>query len=115
MPVTIFRATVKGRFADLDDAGRARLLDELADHDVLVAGGYDEAGSLTYDRSLDFFRYRVQVRSEGDDPEADAVARARVMAFAELERLGGGHRDLQVTTVDMASMWRRTGAGTSRG
>jgi hypothetical protein len=114
VPTTILRTTVKGRFAELDEAARARLTAELADHDVLVAGGYHEAGQLTYDRALDFFRYRVQLREDGDDPEADAVERARAMALAELARLGVGHRDLQVTTTDMASMWRRTGGGRAR-
>jgi hypothetical protein len=109
MPLTIFRTTVKGRFADLDEAGRARLTAELAAHEVLVAGGYTEAGSLTYDRALDFFRYRVQVRAEGDEAEDEAMERALEMALAELDRLGVGHRDLDVTAVDMASMWRRTG------
>ena len=111
MSLTIYRATVKGRFDDLDEAARARLSDELADHDVLVAGGYTEDGSLTYDRALDFFRYRVQVRAEGDEPEAEAVERALELALAELDRLAVGCRDLDVTTVDMASMWSRRSGG----
>jgi hypothetical protein len=105
MPQRIYRATVKGRFADLDDEARARLVGELADHDVLVAGGYHESGSLTYDRALDFFRYRVQVRADGDDPERDAVERATAMAESELDRLGVANRGLEVTTTDMASVW----------
>jgi hypothetical protein len=114
MSLTIFRATVKGRFADLDEAARARLAAELDQHDVLVAGGYGETGSLTYDRALDFFRYRVQVRAGGDDAEAEAVDRALEMALAELDRLGVGHRDLDVTTTDMASMWARPGGRSGR-
>ena len=93
MSLTIYRATVKGRFDDLDEAARARLSDELADHDVLVAGGYTEDGSLTYDRALDFFRYRVQVRAEGDEPEAEAVERGHAEAQAPQaprSRRGGG-------------------------
>lgn len=101
----IYRTTVKGRFAALDDAARSRLTAELSDHDVVVAGGYHESGSLTYDRALDFFRYRVQLRADGDDPERDAVEQATAMAEAELARLAVGHRDLQVTTTDMAAMW----------
>jgi hypothetical protein len=107
MSLTIYRTTVKGRFAGLDDEARVRLSAELAEHDAIVAGGYTEAGSLTYDRALDFFRYRVQVRADGDDPEAEATERALTMAFTELDRLGVAHRDLDVTCVDMASMWHR--------
>jgi hypothetical protein len=114
MSLTIFRATVKGRFAEVDEVARGRLVAELDEHDVLVAGGYGEAGSLTYDRALDFFRYRVQVRAEGDDPEGVAVDRALEMALAELDRLGVGHRDLDVTTTDMASMWTGSGGRPSR-
>lgn len=106
---TIYRATVKGRFADLDDETRARLTAELADHDVLVAGGYHESGSLTYDRGLDFFRYRVQVRADGDDAAAVATERALAMGEQELERLGVSHRGLTVSLVDMASMWSSAG------
>lgn len=114
MPMRIYRATVKGRFADLDGEARTRLVGELAEHDVLVAGGYHEAGSLTYDRALDFFRYRVQVRADGDDPEGDAVQRAVEMAEAELDRLGVGNRGLEVTTTDMASMWEAGRARSAR-
>ena len=105
MTQRIYRATVKGRFAELDDAARGRLNDELADHEVLVAGGYHEAGSLTYDAALDFFRYRVQVRADGDDPGAVAEERALAMALAELGRLDAGHGELQVALTDMASVW----------
>jgi hypothetical protein len=114
MPMRIYRATVKGRFADLDDEARARLTAELPEHEVLVAGGYHEAGSLTYDRALDFFRYRVQLRADGDDPEAEAVERAMQMAEAELDRLGVANRGLEVTITDMASMWEAGRARSAR-
>ena len=114
MAMRIYRATVKGRFAGLDDEARARLTAELPEHEVLVAGGYHEGGSLTYDRALDFFRYRVQLRADGDDPEAEAVERATEMAEAELARLGVVNRGLEVTTTDMASMWEAGRARSAR-
>ena len=56
-----YRVTVRGRFDGLDDATRARLLSEAAEHDVLVARFTDD-GTLTYDQRLDAFQHRVVVR-----------------------------------------------------
>ena len=56
-----YRVTVRGRFDGLDDATRARLQSEAAEHDVLVARFTDE-GTLTYDQRLDAFQHRVVVR-----------------------------------------------------
>ncbi len=107
----IFRITVRGRFADLDDAARARLRDALADHDV-IRGGFSEAGPLSYDRSLDFFTFRYQVRERGEDGEtaAEVVDRAQARteadARARLAALGVGARDVKLHATDLADIWR---------
>ncbi len=107
----IFRVTVRGRFADLDEAARARLVAGLAEHDV-IRGGFSEAGPLSYDRSLDFFAFRYQVRERADDaePAAEVLARAlertEALAIARLDADGLGHRDLKVHGTDLADIWR---------
>lgn len=57
-----YRVLVRGRFTDLDDSGRARLLVAAGEHDLLT-GGFSDDGALSYDKSLDFFSYRVQFRA----------------------------------------------------
>jgi hypothetical protein len=118
--VHIFRVLVRGRFDDLDADARARLLAEAEGHTVAMAG-FSEAGTLTYDRTLTAFGFRVQLRERStdevaadggrDEAEAAAVARAEQMATAACARLGAGLRDLRTTAGDMADVWRRQSGG----
>ena len=101
----IFRVTVRGWFDALTDERRAALLAVAAQHDVVSVGGFTEKGTLTYERALHTFTFRVQLREEGDDAEALALERATAMAVAEVEALGVAHRDLRARAVDMASVW----------
>ena len=112
MSLRIFRVTVRGRFDQLDGPTTARLLDAADDHDVVTGGGFTEAGTLVYERSLDFWTFRVQLREDSDDAEADALLHAVANAEAELGRIGAGHRDVKASAIDMASMWERTGTRT---
>jgi len=102
----IYRALVRGRFTDVDDAARARLLAEVDDHAV-AAAGFSESGVLTYDRTLGAFGFRVQVRTRGDDAEAEAIALAERAARAELDRLGVACGELRTSAHDMAAVWER--------
>jgi Family of unknown function (DUF6204) len=107
MATHIFRVTVKGRFADLDPDGRARLRHDLGRFDYSLAG-YTDAGTLMYDASIDFFTFRVRLREVGDDwQEAhDAVcARGEAMAQRQLDQLGVASRGLAVRASDMADIW----------
>ena len=108
MPTHIFRVTVKGRFADLDQAARDRLRAELDRYDYSLAG-YTDGGTFMYDRMIDFFTFRVRLRELSDDwDEAhDAVReRGEAMARQVLDGLGVGCRDLKVRADDMADVWR---------
>jgi hypothetical protein len=113
MAVRVFRCIVRGRFAALDHDTRAGLLAEADAHDLLNVAGFTAEGTLTYDRRIDFFSYRFEVRLDSDDVDggdaelsahAEAVAVAR--ADAALARAGLPHRGLKATSTDMASMWR---------
>lgn len=116
MGLHIFRVHVRGRFDDLDEPVRARLLAEADDHSPARAG-FSEAGTLTYDRTLTSFGFRIQVRERADDPgdaEARAIERGEAEARATLGRLGAGSRDLRTTAGDMAAVWQRPGGGRPR-
>ena len=110
MSLHIYRVIVRGRFGDLDDATRARLLAEAGDHTVATAG-FSESGVLTYDRTLGAFGFRIQVRARGDDAEVEAIALAEQAARRELDRLGAAAGELRTTASDMAEVWERAGGG----
>jgi hypothetical protein len=112
--VQIFRVIVRGRFAAPTDEQRARLEAARPEHDLSAAGPlFTAAGSLAYDRRLDFFSVRVEVRVADDDATDPATARA--VAFERATEVATGHltarglgwRDLRVTGQDMAAVWDR--------
>ena len=102
----IFRVTVRGRFDGLDDESRERLRADQPAHDVVTSGAFTGDGTLTYERAVDFFTFRVQLRGRGDDAEQDVLDEARARAEHAVATLGAGHRgDLKVKATDMASVW----------
>jgi hypothetical protein len=109
MELSIWRVTVRGRFSGLDAASRATLAAELDDHDVVTAGAFTEAGTLTYDAAFDFFTFRYQLRTQADDragAEAAVLADARARAESHLRASGVGARDLKVKATNLADVWR---------
>lgn len=92
---------MRGRFGDLDEATRARLLAELDDHDVLAAR-FTREGSLTYERPLHNFTFRVEVREDDEDA---ALARAEAVAVEALTRAAIPCGRLRVVASDMARVW----------
>ena len=106
----IFRVTVRGRFDGLDEGARERLAAVAEEHDHMHAR-FTEAGTLTYDRRLDFFSFRVQQREREADHAGAAEAsvhaaeRAIEQAGAAVQAFGASFRDLRITSTDMADMW----------
>ena len=99
--MAIWRVFVRGRFGELDEGTRDRLLADLDQHDVLAAR-FTPEGSLTYERMLHNFTFRIEVR----DPEEDgALERAEARAVTVLEVARIPYRDLRVSATDMASVW----------
>ena len=96
-----YRVTVRGRFADLDEAGRASLRAVADQHDMLTAGGFPEDGALTYDHALDFFSYRVQLRSEVETTDRAVCDRGLKLATRAVEALGVDFRDMRASATDM--------------
>ena len=101
---TVFRATVRGRFADLSDRARQYLAGAQADHD-LFKSGYTPEGTFTYDAKLDFFNLRYELRLSGDDRFTRAEAAALVEAETFLTTMQFGFRNLRVNVVDTSAIW----------
>ncbi|MGM1062868.1 DUF6204 family protein [Saccharothrix sp. Mg75] len=103
-----YRVMVRGRFTDLDEAGRARLLAAADRHGVLTNGFSDE-GALAYDRSLDFFSFRVQLRAEVGTTDRAVCDRGLALAARAVEAYGVDFRDLRAsaTDVDLIKVRRR--------
>lgn len=101
MAVRVHRAIVRGRFDELDDDARARLVADLDRHAGLP-GGFTPEGTFSYDARLDFFSLRYEIRTT-DDEDPEDVAEAR--ALDDLRRSGLPHGPLTVRATDMASIW----------
>lgn len=95
-----YRVMVRGRFTDLDDAGRERLLAAVDRHGVLT-NGFSEQGALSYDRSLDFFSFRVQLRAEVEATDRAVCDRGLALAARAVEAFGVDFRDLRASATDM--------------
>ena len=98
----IYRVIVRGRFGELDEPTRERLRAELDEHDVLVAGRFTVAGSLTYERPLRNFTMRFEVRESDRDA---AFVEAERRAVAHLDGAGISHVIDRVVGSDMATVW----------
>ena len=97
----VYRVTIRGRFTDLTDQARAYLQRHVDEHDIFVSA-YTPEGTLTYDKKLDFFNLRYEVRADDAD---GATERALGEAGSFLSTMGLVHGPLKTTVVDMATMW----------
>lgn len=108
MSVNVFRVIVRGRFDALDDEARADLLANL-DEDV-TALAFTPEGTLGYDRALDPFGFRVEVRVDADVAPAElrqlALDEGTARLTSHLDRRGIGYRGLRAAADNMADVWR---------
>jgi hypothetical protein len=95
-----YRVLVRGRFAELDDAGRQRLRAAAGEHDMLSAGFTDD-GNLSYDDALDFFSFRVQFTAEVAADDRAVCDRGLKLAATAVEELGVDFRDLRASATDV--------------
>ena len=126
MATHVFRVIVRGRFGELDETTRERLLADVDDHEAMRAA-FTRDGTLTYDRRLDFFSFRYEVRVSVDDgPEPSSTpSDATEVAFAEAVRRADEHlsvrglsyRHLEPTGSDLTRIWEteRTEGSAARG
>lgn len=88
--MTVFRVTIRGKFARLDAEGRAA---------VLAAAGtaFTEAGTFTHDAGVTAFTFRCEVPAGPDDGEDEAA----LGAMAALEAFGLPYEILRLAVTDM--------------
>jgi Family of unknown function (DUF6204) len=107
----IMRVTVRGRFSELSAHASEYLRSNQDQHDVSRAE-YTADGTLTYDRVIDLFSVRYEIRMAEEDPDEMACARAVGEAELFLRTMGFGYRDLKTVVMDMADVW---GGGSASG
>lgn len=101
----VFRVTVKGRFADLSDRTRRYLVDAAPEH-TRFQSAYTAEGTFVYDPDVKFFNLRYEVRVDGEDASEEAAANlACTEAETFLQTMEIGHGELDVSVVDLSTMW----------
>ncbi|MEU5217631.1 DUF6204 family protein [Streptomyces sp. NPDC020807] len=98
-----YRVIVRGTFDGLSEESRSRLLSEVEEHG-LAAMQFTEEGSLTYDRTLKHFSYRLVVVSDAADGDEMAGALAEERVENALRALGHGYKALRSTVTDLDTM-----------
>ncbi|MFD3941915.1 DUF6204 family protein [Streptomyces sp. NPDC058579] len=98
-----YRVIVRGAFDGLSEESRTRLLAEVDAHGI-EAMRFTEEGSLTYDRTLKHFSYRLIVVSDAADGEEMAGVLAEDRAETALAELGHAHGVLKSSVTDMDTM-----------
>lgn len=101
----IYRAVVRGQFADLDEPQRRRLLDDAPAHHFHKSA-FTSDGTLTYDEQLVAFNFRYEIRHGDDGPSEDDIGDAAIeRARATLAADGLAAKHLRVAVTDMATIW----------
>ena len=99
MTARTYRVQASGQFADLTPDLKRQLLDEQADHDVLVSA-FTPAGTFTYTPSLTRFTLRYLLDVEGDsaaDADTAALIEGELLAADFLESRCLTHKPLTVS------------------
>jgi hypothetical protein len=99
----ILRVTVRVRFADLSEQAQEYLRSNLALHDVSNSE-FSNEGTLTYDRRLDHFSFRLEIRTAPNSTDDRAIQLGIVQAQDFLKVMGFGYRSLRVGATDMSKV-----------
>jgi hypothetical protein len=98
----VHRVTVRGRFHQLSDEARRRLVAAQPEHDVFVSA-FTAEGTFTYDERIAFFNLRYEIRAAADDASAAAAGLDEATRF--LRTMGFGFQALRADAVDATAMW----------
>ncbi|MEU4266400.1 DUF6204 family protein [Streptomyces sp. NPDC026092] len=98
-----YRVIVRSAFEGLSEESRARLLAEVDAHGI-ESMRFAEEGSLSYDRTLKHFSYRLVVVSDAADGEEMAGVLAEDRVETALAELGHAHGALRSSVTDMDTM-----------
>ncbi len=98
----VHRVTVRGRFHQLSDEARHRLVAAQPEHDIFVSA-FTAEGTFTYDDRIAFFNLRYEIR--GADGDAAAAAAGIDEATRFLRTMGFGFQGLRADAVDATAIW----------
>jgi Family of unknown function (DUF6204) len=98
----VHRVTVRGRFHQLSDEARRRLVAAQPEHDVFLSA-FTAEGSFTYDERIAFFNLRYEIRGCDDDAAAATAGVDEATRF--LRTLGYGFQGLRADAVDASAIW----------
>ncbi|MFE7313028.1 DUF6204 family protein [Streptomyces sp. NPDC057555] len=98
-----YRVIVRGKWDNLTEEARTKLLAEVEDHG-LAQLKFTPEGSLAYDTALHAFSYRYVVVSDAEYGEEMAAALGEEKAEEALREAGLGYRELRSTATDMDTM-----------
>lgn len=101
----IFRATVRGQFAGLDEEQQAALRARAEEHDILNAS-FSREGSFVYSPGLTWFNLRYERRSPDEATDPEVEAQALEAAADRLARMDIPYKRLRVDLMDMATIWQ---------
>lgn len=113
-----YRVTIRGRFAELPEPARSRLLAEVGEHGVLSAR-YTAEGTVTYGPELRGLVFRCETRL--DEDVADLQSKAETAGRHALRTWSEGHGvavtadHVDVTCLDDIKVRRRKTRGSGRG
>lgn len=96
--VRTYRVIVRGEFKDLDEDQRAKLLAELDQHDLFLAG-YSDVGDLSYDATLRPFTVRCKLVQPADRADQDAIDSGLLTAITLLNTAALGYQRLRATAT----------------
>lgn len=109
--IRTYRTTVRGRFADLDDAQRTALRATQDDHDMFSAR-FTPEGTFLYTSELVTYQHRFEIVIEEESPEdAEVLAhlRADELAKADLDKRGLRGRLVDISSVCVEDIKLRRG------
>ncbi|MGG2459683.1 DUF6204 family protein [Streptomyces sp. RGM 3693] len=98
-----YRVIVRGKWDNLTEEARAKLLAEVAEHG-LAQMRFTAEGSLSYDTALHAFSYRYVIVADAEYGEEMAAALGEEKAAGALRAAGLGYRELRSTATDMDTM-----------
>ena len=98
----VHRVTVRGRFHQLTDDARRRLVAARPEHDLFVSA-FTAEGTFTYDDRISFFNLRYEIRGGADDASAATAGLDEATRF--LRTMGFGFQGLRADAVDVSAIW----------
>jgi hypothetical protein len=98
----VYRVTARGCFKDLSEQARSYLLKAQPEHDIFLSA-FTTEGTFTYDKKIQFFNLRYEVRTSEGSEAAGMIAHKEAELF--LKTLGYLSKPLKILVTDSSAMW----------